>query len=34
VQVSVVQALTSGIIYILPLTLIGIILGKIISRGD
>ena len=33
-QVSVVQALTSGILYILPLTLVGIILGKIISRGD
>lgn len=34
VQVSVVHALTSGIIYILPLALIGIMLGKIISRGD
>lgn len=33
-QVSVVRALTSGIIYILPLALIGIILGKIIARGD
>jgi len=33
-QVSVVQALTNGIIYILPLAIIGIILGKIISRGD
>lgn len=33
-QVSVVQALTNGILYILPLAIIGIILGKIISRGD
>jgi hypothetical protein len=33
-QLSVVHALANGIIYILPLTIIGIILGKIISRGD
>lgn len=33
-QLSVVRALTGGIIFILPLTLIGIILGKIIARGD
>ncbi|MCR4404901.1 MAG: hypothetical protein NUW06_06490 [Candidatus Acetothermia bacterium] len=33
-QVSVVKALTGGIIFVLPLTLIGIILGKLVSRGD
>jgi len=33
-QVSVAHALADGFIYILPLTLIGIILGKIIARGD
>jgi len=33
-QVSVAHALTDGIIFILPLTIIGIILGKIIARGD
>lgn len=33
-QLSVVHALGNGIIYVLPLTIIGIILGKFISRSD
>jgi len=33
-QTSVARALLDGIIYVLPLTIIGLLVGKLIARGD
>ncbi len=33
-QSSVARALLNGIIYVLPLTIVGLLIGKIITRGD
>lgn len=33
-QSSVARALLNGIVYVLPLTIVGLLIGKVITRGD